>query len=166
MKKTELEKRWEEEEKELDKVECCESCDGSCECSESPEEEDLIDYVLSPIEDDKVPLVLITCNNRIFLGGLIDIASGGVVLGHPMVYLEIPDQKTVGKLQVGVQKIFHAMPIPNNMWFKHDALNMLHLEDRTLKLSAMYENTVKEILASESGIAVPTMQDIQNLRNG
>ena len=173
--KTELEKRWEEEEKaEASCASCEEVCEASwvCEgeCKSNPDDsltEKESDFVHSPLARCSAPLTLVMCNNRIFLGGLLDVSEGGVVIDHPMVYLEIPDPKNQGRLQVGVQKIFHGLPVPDNMMFKYDALNILKVGDRSLRLASLYEDTYKNIMMSESGLSMPSMQDIANInKNG
>ena len=188
--KTELEKRWDEEEEAGEEVknpgklhlngairdlaeEEQGGCGGACRCNEpcenasapDDEEEEALNYVLSPLSDEKIPMVLITDNNRVFIGGLIDFVSGGILLDFPMVYLEIPDPKS-GQLQIGIQKIYHGQAIPENMWFKHDTLYMLRLDARAFKLAKLYAESINAVRLAEAGLEAPSMAAIEKINNG
>ena len=86
-------------------------------------------FICSPFSDEKSYLGLVTCNNRVFIGGLdLTREEGAVGIDHPMVYLEMPDNNSQGQmtLKVGVQKMYQGLPMPDNMWFRIDALMMLY----------------------------------------
>jgi hypothetical protein len=183
--KTELEKRWEEEEVEATpdnslegamegvRRESEKGCGGDCECNESCEaledDQNAFDYILSPFCGVEAPLALAIVNNRMFLGGLLHMntTEDRILLHYPMVYLEIPDPGNPGSLQVGVQKIFQGLPIPDKgMWFRYDGLDILEMGKRALKLAKLYEDTVNEIKYQESGLARPSAADFAKINNG
>lgn len=186
MEKTELEKRWDEEltkdrtfanegvpdpkdwkpwdhevapefEEEVDDQELDPAYDMRAEV------EDEESFQTSPLADDNIPLVIVTNNNRVFIGGLINIVEGGVILDHPMAYVETADARQPGRLQIGVQKIFHGLAVPSNMWVKHDSLNMLKTEDSSSqRISSIYEKTFSSVQASDAGVEPPSPTDLQN----
>lgn len=165
-KKTLLEQRWESEEPETE-VEDNPYSREPQEVSEEPtgeyesaEDEDV--FITSPLCKEQVPLVLLTCNNRIFIGGLLEVMGEGIVLDHPMVYVEIPDQRNQGRIQLGVQKVFHGLPIPQNMWFKHDALNMIRKDsDAATRLLHIYMNAYEDVSARDAGIEAPSVAELR-----
>lgn len=120
-------------------------------------------FISSPVCGDDIPLVLITSAGRTYIGGLIDVLSGGVVLDHPLVYMEIPDQRNPGALQLAIQKVFHGLPVPLNMWFQHDSLNMLRSEHEQCKrLTDLYVSTLERLSAADAGVHAPSVTDLQN----
>ena len=168
-KKTLLEQRWEAEEPDTE-VDDNPYPKIPQEASEEPTEEhveyqsaeDEEVFMSSPLCDEQVPLVLITCNNRIFIGGLLEVMGDGVVLDHPMVYVEIPDQRQQGRLSLGVQKVFHGLPVPQNMWLKHDALNMIRKDSESAqRLLNMYMNAYEEVSARDAGIEAPSVAELR-----
>lgn len=150
MGKTELEKRWEDEEETVD----------------AAEEEDNAEYqfIMSPMttSEEELPLAFVMVNNRLFFGGIARIDEDGIVMHMPLAYVEMPDQQNPGRLQIGMQKVIHSISIPESMWFRHDALNIIKSnEPKSMEIARVYENTVKEIKLSESGLSVPSNEDMK-----
>lgn len=160
--KTELEKRWEAEEPQ----EPQETSNPYSKSEEEPTEyskgDDESLFIMSPLADEDIPLVVVSNNNRWIIGGLLDVMGEGVVMDHPMAYIEAADQRNPGRVQIGVQKLFHGLGIPLNMWIKHDSLNMLRKEDAAAgRVASIYERTFSDLKAAEVGVTAPSPTDLQ-----
>jgi len=153
MKKTELEKRWEEETEESD--------------HEEVEESKFIDSSFTD-KDHLAPIALVSSGDKVYIGGVLEIDGNGCVLDHPMLYLEIPEKdQATGRfsLQIGIQKVYSGLSIPNNMLVRHDTFNMLRANSPSnMKLVKLYESSVKRVLASDAGIVIPEESEMEFLK--
>ena len=158
--KTDLEKRWDVEEAEDEIKNPYSTSENFMDGSEAEVEEV---FMKSPLSDKDLPLVLITDNNRVFIGGLINLMGDGIILDHPMSYVEMSDPANPGRVNISIQKVFHGLSVPDSMWFKHDSLNMLHSSESTsVRIAAMYNNVYTEIQAALAGITTPTTTDLRS----
>ncbi|MCU0680574.1 MAG: hypothetical protein MUF50_04710 [Planctomycetes bacterium] len=180
MEKTELEKRWEKElseevneakipingdnfknkgvEKELNAPE-----------SEEYEADEEFSFVMSPFTQD-TPMVLVSSNNKLFIGGYdLEYSKGEAlpddlcVITFPVAYsesFEKTSDNTIAFYPV-MRRILFGTKTPDNMVFRVDMFYYLRRDSsKDLNLFNYYIKTVKESVAQDFSVLAPTTNEV------
>ncbi|MDC1299888.1 hypothetical protein N8Z24_00115 [bacterium] len=167
MKKTELEKSWEDEDEDAKELEV----EDLSEDSESGENGNLIgssdDYVMNPL-DSRIPLVVAFCGPRAIVGGLMSVSEGSTELSitDPVLYAEEASKTPEGALhrRPVLARIMNFVSLPEVLVIHPEFFHFLKNDSgKNLDLAAAYERTVQAAMADDAGIQQPSVADIRSI---
>jgi len=152
--KTELEKRWEEEEAEEGDAACQEDGDGQFQ-----------EFIMNPLNPEEV-LVVAFVGPRALIGGLKGFDDKQLVLSLPVIYAEEAAKGPQGQInrRPVIARIMNFAGIPDSMIVNPEFFHFLSNNvGKNMDLAAAYETVVKGFLAQDAGIMMPTEAEVHDL---
>lgn len=135
-------------------------------------------YITEAIsKDTEGALVMVGSIGKVYMG-LIEIDNGDMIfLGENLIALRNPLRygEMVGpgatqqsmELNVQVGPIYQALGFMDSIILKFDSIYALKQENgNEQKLSSSYFDTVKQLLAKDSGLVAPTADDLRMVNSG
>jgi len=156
--KTELEKRWEEEEgwEEADE-----------EVTDNILNEENANFIMNLL-NPKEALVVAFVGPRAIIGGLesVNRENGQLVLSFPIIYAEEGSRDPQGKLsrRPVLARLMNFAAIPESMVVNPEFFHLLTNKiQKNLSLAAAYENTIKLFFAEDAEIIMPTEAEVHDI---
>lgn len=159
-KRTELEKRWEEEEDDI-----------LAEEEFSGEDEDLEgsshNYIMDPLAPNQA-LVMAFCGPRAIVAGLVSMSEGSteLTISNPLLYAEEASRTPEGQVtrRPVLARIANFTALPDILIVHPDFFHFLRNNSmKNMDLAAAYADTVKRAIADDAGIQPPTDDDVMNV---
>jgi len=158
MEKTELEKKWEEEDLKEISVE-----------DEEIKEEDENHFVFVSVKGIEKPLVLIISEGIKYLALAQEINDDYLCTSFPLVFGEVPVEDNKGNI-VGIQPkvvmVINCLDLLEEFYFRGNYkiyfLNNTKTKDKAL--AEFYRRSVEQVLIEESGLVAPTAKDMELIR--
>jgi|GEM_PF-5839921 len=153
----------------------CKSCDDyddvckECRAKEEEEEDEENNgwgkkFIMSSVNDDEdFPLVLVTTPTKCFIGAFVpteDEDEKGLFVCSPLMMLEVMDEREK-KIGIMFRKLFHNLAVQEFIRVRYESFAFLKsasVSDR--ELAVRYGREVLSLRALESGVLVPTAQDV------
>jgi len=154
MKKTELEKKWEEEDEE-----------EVIEVSAETPDEGILKVSVKGIDGI---LVMFFLGSDKYVGVISEEPEGSLCANFPLLFMEVPVETPDGKKGIVpiFRKIINCIDLMGEFHF-HGDYGMYFLDNAKAKdrsLAELYQNYINEYSASDAGVIAPTAKDAALIR--